>query len=189
MAHCRQLFGDWGARMSILLGFRHSDSRLYARVVRWFRGGDTAHCEAGIPDAGGNRLSLCFSSSYTDGGVRGKIIDMSDPHKWRVYWWVNEYIDPMEWLRPHFNDGYDLLGCVGIVAPRVGEDRGKKFCSEACAEIMKLTDPHTYDPVRLESHVRQHAKLVVWVGGKWVPFESANLTPRNFMPQDNGAFY
>jgi len=157
--------------MGVLVAFRHNDSRLYARVVRFFRGGDTAHSEVGIPDAGGNRLGLCFSSSYTDGGVRAKVLDLTDPHKWRVYWWAHDFIDPMEWLRVNFNCGYDLRGCIGIGAPRVGEDRDKKFCSEASAEILKLIDPHTYDPARLESFVRQRAPLVVWSGVEWTPFQ------------------
>lgn len=137
----------------ILLAFRHSDRRLFARVVTALRGGDSAHVEAAIPL---QHTHLCVSASFLDGGVRGKVIDISDPAKWRVYRWDGEHLDPLQWLQAHDKAQYDLRGLLGILAPPVGHSRSRRFCSEAVAEILMLPDPHTYDLVRLEQHLVHH---------------------------------
>jgi hypothetical protein len=151
----------------ILIAFRHGDDRLFSRLVTFFRGGDCAHVEAAIPAEDGH-LTLCVSSSFVDGGVRGKVIDITSPHKWRVYRWEAWHPELLEWLKPRMRVGYDLRGLAGIPAPRIGHDLDKMFCSEAVAHILGLIDPHTYDLVRLESHIAQAAPLVVWSGLSWV---------------------
>jgi hypothetical protein len=150
----------------ILIAFRHSDTRLFSRLVTGVRGGDSAHVESAIPSPD-DRLSLCISSSFMDGGVRGKVIDLTDPHKWRVYQWTGEHKDVMEWLRINYKAKYDTRGMLGIQWPDLGQSAGKKFCSEAVAEHLGLPDPHTYDLVALEDFVRPRADLVVWSGVQW----------------------
>ena len=100
----------------ILIAFRYNDPRLFARIVTAIRGGDSAHVEAAIPAADGH-LTLCVSASFLDGGVRGKVIDITNPRKWRVYRWDGEHEDLMAWLKPRMKMGYDLRGLLGIVAP------------------------------------------------------------------------
>lgn len=162
--------------MSLLIGFRHSDNRLYPKLVTWLRGGTSAHCESAVADGGGSRLSLCVSASFMDRGVRGKVIDMSDPHKWRVYLWTLGHEDLMDWLRRNYNVKYDVRGNLGILAPRVGHNKTKKFCSEAVAEHLQLVDPHTWDPARLESYVAQVSPIVVWSGSGWTPVNGESPT-------------
>ena len=162
----------------ILIAFRYNDPRLFARIVTAIRGGDSAHVEAAIPAADGH-LTLCVSASFLDGGVRGKVIDITNPHKWRVYRWDGDHADPMEWLKPRMKMGYDLRGLLGIVAEEIGHSknkmfwrpfghvRHKMFCSEAGASIVKRPDPHTYDLVRFESEVASVSPIVVWSGLQW----------------------
>lgn len=157
----------------ILIAFRHSDSRLFARAVTLVRGGDSAHVESAV-DTG--PMSLCVSASFIDGGVRGKMIDLRNPSKWRVYRWVDEHVDLLKWLERHAHDGYDLRGLLGIVAQRVGHDLGRRFCSESVAEHINLPWPETYDLVRLERHVALRAQRVQWSDGQWCEFNSLGTT-------------
>ncbi len=131
----------------ILIAFRHSDTRIFARGVTLLRGGDSAHVEAAVPVQG---VHLCVSASFLDGGVRGKVIDINDPAKWRVYRWTGPHIDPLVWLQANDGAHYDLRGLLGILAPPVGHSRSKRFCSEAVAEMLMLPYPETYDLVQLE---------------------------------------
>ncbi len=71
----------------LLIAFRHSDQRLFARLVTFCRGGDSAHVEAAMPSDDA-QLSTCVSASFLDHGVRGKLIDITDAGKWRVYRWA-----------------------------------------------------------------------------------------------------
>jgi hypothetical protein len=151
----------------ILIAFRHSDPRPFARLVTCFRGGDSAHVEAALP-LPVEGMHLCVSASFLDGGVRGKVIDISNPAKWRVYRWTGPHLDPLVWLQEHDKAQYDLRGLLGILAPRIGHSRSKRFCSEAVAEHIRLNYPDTYDLLRLERHVAERAPLVEWVGGQWV---------------------
>lgn len=145
----------------ILIAFRHSDTRLFARAVTALRGGDSAHVEAALP-LPVEGMHLCVSASFLDGGVRGKIIDISNAAKWRVYRWMGPHLDPLVWLKANDKAQYDLRGLLGILAPRVGHDRTKRFCSEAVAEMLMLPDPHSYDLAALDRFVRnsEHAELV-----------------------------
>lgn len=149
----------------ILIAFRHSDTRPFARLVTALRGGDCAHVETAVPMGA---LSLCVSASFIDGGVRGKMIDLTNGEKWRVYKWTAGHADPIGWLRENYGAGYDLRGLLGILAPRVGHDRRKRFCSESVAEHIGLSYPHTYDLVQLERHVAERAARVEWIGSQWV---------------------
>lgn len=149
----------------ILIAFRHSDGRIFARGVTLLRGGDSAHVESAIPMGA---LSLCVSASFIDGGVRGKMIDLRDPAKWRVYRWEGPHVDLLQWLEDHEDAEYDLRGLLGILAPPIGNDRTKRFCSEAVAEHIRLNYPGTYDLLRLERHVAERAARVEWIGSQWV---------------------
>lgn len=69
--------------MLVRVAFRYNDRRMFARLVCWLRGGDSAHCEVAsvLTDTG---LHHCVSSSWLDGGVRGKWMPLP-ADRWRVY--------------------------------------------------------------------------------------------------------
>lgn len=144
----------------ILVAFRHSDRRLFARVVCALRGGDSAHCESAIPTGD---VAWCVSSSFLDGGVRGKLIDIRDPAKWRVYRVPDgQHLHLDTWLGEHDGDGYDVLGLLGILFRPFGQSRRRRFCSEAVAEHLLLRTPELYDPRTLESVVASLHPRVEW---------------------------
>ncbi len=151
------------------VAFRHSDRRIFARFVCAIRGGDSAHVEAALPLLG--PLHQCVSSSFIDGGARGKVIDITDPSKWRVYKIDDDYhLDPIEWLRKNYKVKYDLLGLVVSTIPVVRDNPNKKICSESVAEMIPtlIGDPRIYDLVRLEAELAYFCKRVEWKDGAWV---------------------
>lgn len=131
----------------VIVAFRYGDTRLFARLVCLLRGGDSAHCEVATPVEPG--VYDCVSSSYLDGGVRGKRM-MLGPEKWRLYR-IDAVQDPAAWLVQHAGAKYDVLGLLGIVFPPMGHRRRRWICTEAVADIVGLRDPHTYDLRTLES--------------------------------------
>lgn len=166
----------------ILIAFRHSDPRLFARAVCLLRGGDTAHCESAIPTG---TLAWCVSSSFLDGGVRGKMIDLRDPAKWRVYRVPDgEHLSLDNWLDAHDMQGYDHLGLLGILWRPAGHSRSRKFCSEAVAEHLMLATPELYDPRTLEDLVERFFPRVAWSDGQWLPAVQLQQQPLDISGSD-----
>lgn len=137
----------------IRICFRYDDPQLFARLVCLLRGGDSAHCETAHRWVGD--VYDCVSSSWMDGGVRGKIIEM--PHqKWRVYEVPGSPDDVRRWLVDHAGEKYDWLGLFGFVLPfRIPGFLRRWFCAESSADHMWLPRPVIWDLVLLES-VCQH---------------------------------
>lgn len=137
----------------IRICFRYGDSRWFARLVCLLRDGDSAHCETAHRWVGD--VYDCVSSSWMDGGVRGKIIEM--PHqKWRVYEVPGSPDDVRRWLVDHAGEKYDWLGLFGFVLPfRIPGFLRRWFCAESSADHMWLPRPVIWDLVLLES-VCQH---------------------------------
>lgn len=122
-------------------------TRLFNRLVSWWLRGPFSHTELVLfTDAGG--VSLCASSSFMDGGVRKKWIELNPDH------WVLEEVQgdrayAMQWLEDHKGEGYDLLGLVGFVWRRATGERRKWFCSEAVAAMLGYADSWRFDPMIL----------------------------------------
>lgn len=143
--------------MTIRVAFRYNDSRIFPRLVTWYRGGDSAHCEIGIYWKGSEHD--CVSSSFLDDGVRRKLIDMP-ADKWRIYEVDIPKHVAIEWW--HDNDGkkYDVLGLLGFVWRRVKHSAKRLFCSEVAAEILGFKDAYLFDLITLESVVARIGRRV-----------------------------
>ena len=141
----------------IRIAFRYGDSRIFARLVCLLQGGDSAHCEVAYAWAG--RVHQCVSASFLDGGVRQKTLAL-DPAKWRVYEAEGEPTEVLAWLRRHDAERYDWLGLLGFAIRRIKGWSNRKFCSEACADILGLPDPYRYDLALLESVCARYGKRV-----------------------------
>ena len=142
--------------MLIRVAFRYDDPRLFARLVTFVRGGDSAHCEAAWAWDGATHR--CVSASFLDGGVRGKDIDLP-ASKWRVYE-IEAAVDPRVWLAEHDDEEYDVWGLAGFFVRRITGERDKKFCSEAVAAMLGLPKPYLYDLLALESVVARYGRRV-----------------------------
>ena len=141
----------------IQIAFRYGDTRLFSRLVCWWRGGDSAHCEV-IAETLSDGRCRCISASWVDGGVRQKTMFLM-PQRWRIYE-VEHLIDPDRWLDAHQGDRYDLVGLLSFVIARFRHSRWRWFCSEVAAHIMGLTAPHRYDLVLLESVCARYGRRV-----------------------------
>lgn len=130
------------------IAFRYADTRLFARLVCWWRGGDSAHCEV-VSHSWTNGHHECISASWLDGGVRTKTMPLP-ADRWRIYE-VEHTVDPVGWLELNNGAGYDWLGLLSFVIARWRVSTTRWFCSEVAAHIMGLPEPHRYDLVTLES--------------------------------------
>jgi len=121
---------------------------LYNRAVKWWTNGPYSHCEILFSDG------RCASSSYMDGGVRFKTMDL-DIEKWdfiRVPDWLED--DARRWFTLHYGDRYDLLGNFHFLFGPVAGEKGKWFCSEAVAAALGFDDPWRYCPNTLAAVLR-----------------------------------
>ncbi|EAW1753263.1 hypothetical protein A4I49_004184 [Salmonella enterica subsp. enterica serovar Choleraesuis] len=126
-----------------------SEYRGIARFVDWLTRkvtrGIYSHCELAV-EHGGNEY-LCYSASFRDRGVRGKIIPLPDD-KWDKLPLKATLPEVEVFFRKHNGKRYDWQGALGIVLYN-RERKDKLFCSEFCAEFLGLNDSWRYSPSHL----------------------------------------
>lgn len=129
--------------------FYKGRKRLFNRVTAWWLRGPYSHCELilGIDLQG---RAICASSSFMDGGVRIKHMDL-DPAHWDVIEVGGSTESAWAWLHEHHGQGYDLLGLAGFVARVLGHDKSRWVCSEAVAAMLGLPDAWRFDPCSLHA--------------------------------------
>jgi hypothetical protein len=115
-------------------------------ITRFFTKSIYSHSEicVGNPFEG---AVLCISSVGTEGGVRGKVMQL-DPKDWDVLPLATVYPQQvLNFLEQHRGEPYDLIGCVRSVLPFVGREHPTKyFCSEVCATVIGIQDPWRMHP-------------------------------------------
>ncbi|QBP09865.1 hypothetical protein [Cupriavidus metallidurans] len=150
------------------IAFYRGRKRWLDRLIQWWSRGPYSHCELVLEKAP-NGTHVCASSSWVDGGVRMKAIDLSGP-AWVVVD-VPVSLDTVrqaeEWFRRHDGEGYDILGLVGMVLRTRNRADGKRwFCSEAVAAALGWSEPWRLDPTTLNY-------VLAW---RWMPI--GDPTPR-----------
>lgn len=113
---------------------------IYNRGVRWWERGKYSHCELLFSDG------ICASSSYMDGGVRFKQIDL-DITKWDFVH-VPDHLESNArlWFVMHQGDRYDLMGNLHFIIGAIPNDKYKWFCSEAIAAALGIDEAWRFDP-------------------------------------------
>lgn len=112
-------------------------------TIRKITHGQYSHCEIAI-DCGGK--FECYSSSWRDGGVRRKIIQLT-PDKWDLIELPeNAAQQARELYRQTLGAKYDVWGVFATVFPRITGSLKKWFCSEWCAQALGLEKPAQYSP-------------------------------------------
>lgn len=91
-----------------------------------------SHCELMFPSG------ECMSSSYRDGGVRKKYINVGD--HWDVFELVGGFDEKAirYWFDTHESDTYDYLGAIGSAFHIDLTSENKKFCSYTCSICLGL---------------------------------------------------
>ncbi len=119
---------------------------LVNRAIRFFTKSQYSHSEicVGNPFDG---AVLCVSSVGTEGGVRGKVMQLN-PDKWDIIQLPAVYPQQvLNFLTAHKGKPYDLVGCVRSVLPFVSREHATKyFCSEVCATVIGIQDPWRMHP-------------------------------------------
>lgn len=132
----------------VLIAFRYDDTRWLSRLICWWRGGDSAHCEVAVGELSDAGMH-CISASWVDRGVRHKLMPLP-PEKWRVYALTAE-VDPWTWLDAHDHHRYGWAGLLGFVFPPLLRKPRGWICTRVAAHIIGLPMAHTHDLVALES--------------------------------------
>lgn len=131
------------------VAFHQGHDKLFSILTSWWTAGPFSHCELVFADADpATGKSLCWSSSFLDGGVRCKAINLSTPD-WVV---IDIEVTPeqctraFQWFTDHQGAAYDVLGLIGFLWRPFGGDVNKWFCSEAVAESLGIRDSWRFDP-------------------------------------------
>jgi hypothetical protein len=131
------------------VAFYKAKTRLFNRLVSWYDKSPYSHCEIVLD----TETSLCGSSSFRDGGVRMKVIDL-DPQHWDILdieLSSQDQILVKAWFELHSGQGYDTLGLLGFLFRREQGNKSKWFCSEAIAASLGYSEPFRFDPATLYS--------------------------------------
>ena len=120
--------------------------RICDSITKFFTRGQFSHCEIALHL--GDGYYKCYSSSYRDGGVRTKTMQL-DPTKWQL---IPIHVSDTQ-IKRYFgvtrDSGYDLLGALGVVAG-FREHKSKYFCSEWCYNaIFDSQDGWRFSPAQL----------------------------------------
>lgn len=124
-------------------GMKVQLARLADWLIRKITRGQYSHCEIAI-DLGGK--FECYSVSWRDGGVRRKLIHLTDD-KWD---WIelpeNVVTQARDLYRATLGAKYDVWGVFGMPLGVNAGSLHRWFCSEWCAQAIGLSEPATYSP-------------------------------------------
>lgn len=129
------------------IAFYKGKKRLFNKITSWYLRGEYSHVEIVLGEL--DNEALCLSSSFMDGGVRKKWIEL-DSSKWdfiEVQDLTREQVE--SWYKENNNKKYDLLGLGTFISRLFESNPNRRFCSSAIAEILGLEEHWRYDTVIL----------------------------------------
>lgn len=143
------------------IAFYKGRTRVFNRFVSWWTSGPYSHVEA-VFERSSDLVKpvLCGSSSFMDGGVRLKMIELAPDH-WDVIE-VPEIDDVkvLAWFNDHLSAKYDVIGLLSTSCP-IRQDRRRFFCNEAVGTASGLRDAWRFNP-------NSFARICELLGGVWV---------------------
>ena len=125
--------------------------RLFDDIIKFFTHGKYSHCELVFKGTKDGRY-MCYTSSNRDGGVRKKIMELP-ADRWDLVPVKIDYNQVFRFYQKTVGCKYDLCGAIGVVT-RFGNVKNRYFCSEWCAEALKLKQPHRYSPNSLYQYLK-----------------------------------
>ncbi|WP_409482587.1 hypothetical protein [Noviherbaspirillum sp. ST 5-3] len=143
------------------IAFYKGRTRLFNRFVSWWTSGPYSHVEAVFD--GFQSLDapvLCASSSFMDGGVRMKMIELTPAHWDILDIPAIDSTQVCEWFHKHVGCRYDLVGLLSTSCP-IKQDRDRFFCNEAIGTASGLRDAWRFNP-------NSFARICELLGGVWV---------------------
>lgn len=141
------------------IAFYKGRNKPFNWLVSWKMNGPYSHCEA-VFDLAPSGAFSCASSSFSDGGIRFKDIELR-ADRWDVIDVPGiDAEQAMRWFKAHAGAPYDVRGLVSFIVP-VGNTPGGWFCNEAVGAACGVPEPHRFEPNTL-------ACLLERLGGVWV---------------------
>lgn len=123
--------------------------RFFDDVIRLFTNGKYSHCEIVVQEEN-DTYYTCYSSSAREGGVRKTYMKLP-PERWDLIEIDQSKVkvsDIKNIFKQTEGSRYDYFGACGVILGS-GNAKSRYFCSEWCAEALKLKRPHTFSPVSL----------------------------------------
>lgn len=133
--------------------------RIIDWVIRKATRGEYSHCEIAVrlPDGQFD----CYSSSFRDGGVRCKRMELPSD-KWDLIELPKPnltYGRTMKLWRETKGRKYDIKGVLAVKSIfrslKFRQSPNKWFCSEWCAYVIGFGEPFLYSPVDLAEAMKQ----------------------------------
>lgn len=119
------------------------------KAVRWATRSTYSHCEAVLSLANFDDKVMCHSASSRDGGVRSKAIVLH-PEVWDLLHLPLCFYDnnrAQKLLKTAAGARYDYPGIMLSHVFSLNRHAAHRwFCSEFCAELIGVPNPHTYSP-------------------------------------------
>lgn len=131
--------------------------RLFDDITKFFTHGKYSHCEL-VFTTNKDGEYACFTSSNRDGGVRKKIMELPSD-RWDLIEIGVKYNSILNFYHKTIGCKYDLCGAIGVVT-RFGNVKSRYFCSEWCAEALKLKQPHKYSPNSLYNYLKGNKNAI-----------------------------
>lgn len=130
-------------------------AKVFDRLVCWWTRGNYSHCELVFGDD--LKDAFCCSSSFRDGGVRQKTIDLTSG-RWDTVQ-IKDYDEAraLAWFFEHYGQKYDVPGLFGFILPWRTHHPNRWFCSEACAAALGIESPHRLSPNGLLRYIQRRA--------------------------------
>ncbi len=109
------------------------------RLIAAHDRGPFSHVELVFGRPGASGRSLCFSSSWRDGGVRFRHIDLADAAgKWTLVAVRLDDEAPLRaWCTRRLGGRYDIPGVLAFKLPLVRQRLNWWFCSEICVAALQ----------------------------------------------------
>jgi len=133
---------------------RVSFARLGDWITRRVTRGEYSHCEIAVARDDGQYQ--CYSASFRDGGVRGKVMVLPG-EKWDLIPVAVNVQTVMHFYDRHAGKPYDWRGVLGFVFYNRASRR-RWFCSEFCSACLGFAEPWRISPSLLYALLNSRAE-------------------------------
>jgi len=136
------------------IAFYKGKGSTFNKLIKWWTRSEITHVEL-IVDG------MWYSSSHTDGGVRGKVITPNLDH-WEIYELNNvDEAYAKEVISSAMGCGYDWTGIIGSqILPFGIQWPWHYFCSELVGSALMVKSPQRYAPHELLSLLIKNNTIV-----------------------------
>lgn len=128
------------------IAFYKGRKRLFNRFVSWWTSGPYSHAEAVFDGFRGlDGPVLCGSSSFMDGGVRLKMIELAPDHWDILDVPALDGTQVLNWFHDHLKAKYDIVGLLSTSCP-IKQSGWRYFCNEAIGTAGGLKEAWRFNP-------------------------------------------